>query len=196
MEFLEVVVVFVEVVADRNEKKLGADEIETSSSRSSVIAVLLHDPEGTLSLDGSVPSQQSAVDGVQVLEHFPVDVGQLLIQSYGTVLVGLLALGGVGTVAAILTDIDLFLPSVVVAFDGPSVGESHPATVGADQLPLFVCLEVDGTEGVGRILLVLRLPLIHGELHVQAHPVRPAKQVVVVGAVACVGHRKLGVEPV
>ena len=79
MEFLEVVVVFVEVVADRNEKKLGADEIETSSSRSSVVAVLFHDPESAFRLDGSVPSQQSAVDGVQILEYFPVDVGQLLV---------------------------------------------------------------------------------------------------------------------
>ena len=76
---MEVVVVFVEVVADRNEKKLGADEIETSSSRSSVVAVLFHDPEGAFRLDGSVPSQQSAVDGVQVLEYFPVDVGQFLV---------------------------------------------------------------------------------------------------------------------
>ena len=61
---MEVVVVFVEVVADRNQKKLGADEIETSSSRSSVIAVLLHDPESSFRLDGTVPSKKSAVDGV------------------------------------------------------------------------------------------------------------------------------------
>lgn len=107
-----------------------------------------------------------------------------------------LALRGKGTIAAILTDVDLFLPSVVVAFDCFSVRESHPATVGADQLPLLVCLEVDSAEGVGRILLVLRLPLIHGKLHVQAHPVRSAEQVVFVGAVARVGHRKLRVEPV
>ena len=196
LEFLEVVVVFVEVVADRNEKKLGADEIETSSSRSSVIAVLLHDPEGAFRLDGTVPSQQSAVDGVQVLEHFFVDLSQFLVQSDGTILVGLLALCRIRTIAAILTDVDLFLPSVVVAFDGPSVGESHPATVGADQLPLFVCLEVDGTEGIGGILPVLRLLFVHGELHVQTHPVGPAEQVIVVGAVASVGYWKLRVKPI
>ena len=60
-EFLEVVVVFVEVVADRNQKKLGADEIETSSSRSSVIAVLLHDPESSFRLDGIVQCSQCCI---------------------------------------------------------------------------------------------------------------------------------------
>lgn len=161
---MEVIVVFEEVVADRNQKKLGADEIEASSSRSSVIAVLFHDPESSFRLDGTVPSQQRAVDGVQVLEHLSVDVSQLLVQSDRSVLVGLLALGSIRTIAAILTYVDLFLPSVVVPFDSFSVRELHPAAVGADQLPLFVCLEVDGTERIGGILPVLCLLFVHREL--------------------------------
>ena len=111
---MEVVVVFVEVVADRNEKKLGPDEIETSSSRSSVVPVLFHDPERTFRLDGTVPSQQSAVDTVQILEHFLMDLGQFLVQSYGAVSVAFLALRRIRTIAAILTDVDLFLPCMLL----------------------------------------------------------------------------------
>ena len=105
-------------MADRNQIKLQFHKIETSANDSFVVSILLQDAECPFGLDGSVHPQQSAVDALQIFQNLTVHRCQFLIEAYCTIPVGLLALSGIGTAAAVLALIDLFLPAIEIALKG------------------------------------------------------------------------------
>ena len=59
--------IFVEVVTDRNQKKLQPDGIQPSAHYSLVPAVIFEDAEGAFGLDRTVHAQQSTVNAVEVV---------------------------------------------------------------------------------------------------------------------------------
>ena len=62
--------IFIEIVPDRDEKNFEPYGIYTSSHDPFVPAVVLHDPEGTFCLYGTVHSQECPMDTLQVVYHF------------------------------------------------------------------------------------------------------------------------------
>ena len=104
--------VLVEVVADRDQKKLHPDQIQTSADDPAVLPVLFHDPEGAFRLDRPVHPQERSVGAVQVVQHFPVHRRQLLVQADRPVPVALLTPFSVRTAAAVLALVDLLLTPV------------------------------------------------------------------------------------
>ena len=117
LEAVGFVIVFVQVVTDRNEIKLQFHEIQASAHNSFVAAILFHDAEGTFCLDGSVHSQQGSVSALQVIQNLPVHRSQFLVQPNRAIAVGLFTLFCVGTATAILAFIDFFLSTIQVPFD-------------------------------------------------------------------------------
>ena len=172
--------VLVEVVADRDQEKLHPDQIQASADDPAVLPVLLHDPEGAFRLDRPVHPQERAMGTVQVVQHLPVYRRQFLIQADLPVPVTLLTSFCARTAAAVFALVDLFLPTIPVAFDGGAVREQHLPAVGAEQVTGLIRPEVHRTERVEPVLPVLALFLVQGELHVFLHAVFRAVQVIVV----------------
>lgn len=112
LEAVGFVIVFVQVVTDRNEIKLQFHEIQASAHNSFVAAILFHDAEGTFCLDGSVHSQQGSVSALQVIQNLLVHRSQFLVQTNGAIAVGLFALSRIRAVATILAFIDFFLSAI------------------------------------------------------------------------------------
>ena len=95
------------------------------------------------------------MDTFQIVQHLPVHLGQFFVQADRPVSLSFLALLCIGAAAAILADVDLFLASVPIPFDGFSVGELEFLFVRTAQVPLLICFEIDRPEGI----IVLQSPL-------------------------------------
>ncbi len=71
------VVVFINVKTAGNQGKLQIYCFCPSPEEPFIGSVPLDDPENTFRLDAAVHPQQGAVDGLQVLDHLPMDCRQL-----------------------------------------------------------------------------------------------------------------------
>ena len=115
--------VFVKVVTYRNQIKLQPDGIQTSPDSSLVPSVVFEDSQCTLGLNRTIHSQQGAVNTVEIVQNFLVNIRELLVEAQGSVLFRFLVLFGLRTAAAILALINLVLPSVEIPFDRLAIGK-------------------------------------------------------------------------
>ena len=188
--------IFIEIVPDRNEKYFEPYRIYTSSHYPFVPAIILHDPKGTFCLYGSIHSQEHSVDALQVVYHFLMHGGKLMVDSHSPVLIALFASFCIRTSRAILASIYFLLPAIVVPpymaavlkMKGLSVRTSHDS-VCPDR-------EVNGPKRILMVFPVCCLLLEHGELHVFFHTVLFTKDVVVVRTVSGICDRVLRIKAV
>lgn len=174
------IIVFIQVVSNRNQVEFQFHEIQASAHDPLVAAILFHDAESAFRLDGSVHAQQGSVGTLQVVQDLPVHRGQFQVQLNTAIAVGLLALACVGTAAAILAFIDFFLSAIQVPFDCSSISKPEYFSARANQISGFVCLEVDCPEWVVPIFFIRRFLLVHWKLHELLHPVLLAVDVIVI----------------
>ena len=112
------VIVFIEVVTDRNQKNLKQNRFYPSANDPFVASVIFHNAKGTFCLYRAVHSQQCAVNAFKILQHFPVHGGQLFIDPHRSVLGCLLAFRRVWAAGAIFAFVDLFLSPVLITLYG------------------------------------------------------------------------------
>lgn len=124
--------VFVKVMTYRNQIKLQPDGIQTSPDSSLVPSVVFEDSKCTLGLNRAIHSQQGAVNAVEIVQNFLVNIRELLVEAHGSVLFRFLALLGVRTAAAILALIDFVLPSVEIPLDRLAIGKLELSVVWAE----------------------------------------------------------------
>lgn len=65
------------------------EAIQATPPGTGVGAVPLDATEGTFGLDGAVHTQKSPVDAVEIVQNHLVEMGQLLVETDGTVTLGL-----------------------------------------------------------------------------------------------------------
>ena len=97
---------------DRDKENFEPYGINTSSHDPFIPAVILHDPKGAFCLYGTIHSQERPMDILQVVYHFLMHGGQLMVDPHGSVLIAFSASYCIRTSGAVLASVYFLLPSI------------------------------------------------------------------------------------
>ena len=123
-----------------------------------------------------------------------MELGKLLIYADRSVLFCLLTPVRIRASAAILAFVDFLLSPVLIPLDRLSVCKVEFFVIRANQVAIFVCLEIDCAERIISVFFVGGFLLVHGEFHVLLHPMLLAVEIIVEGTVPGVRNRVFGIE--
>ena len=188
--------IFIEIVPDRDEENFESYRIYASSHNPFVPAIILHDPKSTFCLYRTIHSQERPMDALQVVYHFLMHGGKLMVDPHSSILIALFASFCIRTSRAILASIYFFLPTIVIPpymaavlkMKGLSVRTSHDS-VCPDR-------EVNGPKQILMVFPVGCFLLEHSELHVLFHTVLFTEDVIILRAVSGICDRVLRIKTV
>lgn len=123
------IVIFIKVLSDRNQKYFQLYRIYSSSHNSLVPSVAFHYAKCPLGLYGAIHSQQCSMNAFQIFDYLFVHLGQFLIDSNGSIFIGLLALGCIRASATVFVYWSRFLVTLWSEnnyFDLASIGVKYP----------------------------------------------------------------------
>lgn len=188
--------IFIEIVSDRDEENFELYRFYTSSHNPFVPAIIFHDPKGTFCLYGTIHSQECPMDALQVVYHFLMHGGKLMVDSHSSVLIALFTSFRIRTSRAILASIYFLLPAIVVPLYMTAVLKTKGLSVRTSHDSVCPDREVDYTKRILMVLSVGCFLLEHGELHVLLHTVLFTEDVIVVRTVPGICDRVLRIKSV